>query len=778
MKILIVDKDPAVARELASRVAALGVGECHPAGSAEEAVDILHRVKGLDLLVTDVVMEGTDGFTLREAMAGGFPALKTIFMSEYDLSDYADRVGGMPVLAKPVGEEALEAAVRDTVGDVAAAVPVAAPKVAAAAPKAVASTPKVVAASASPVTPAPKVAAVPPVPKAVPAAPKAVPVASNHPMPAPKAVAAVPKASAAPSAAPKAVPMAGNPAVAAPKVAAAAPKAVAAGAKPAAAVREHALPPDELVGTTVGNYAIEAKIDENANGGIYRAVQTNMARKVRFYSLSAANAADPARIKRFLSNASVKANVKHPSVLAVFEAGEGNGTYFYACEFVPSRSLEEIAAAGGKIEPGTALAVLERTADVMAYFGREKIQHNRLKPSLVLLDAKQSPRIANIAAHDPDTTPAVADEMRELAQWLAPIVPDQPHAPAVRGLLGQVGEGSIPSWPALAQAAKEAMPKAAPKDAYKLEARERAAIKSLEEAKKRQQRNMIVTMATSLTLLLLSFVAVWYFIFREPPVKNFNTMIEIPAGEFIYQDGEKVNLPAFWIDEYEVTIGEYAKFLEWAQANPGKLKELEHPDMPAGKSHVPVDWADQDLQGGLMNGYYSRARKWRKYKAAALDVNSPVFALDWFDAYTFAEWKGRRLPTEQEWEKAARGTDGRIYPWGNELDPKLVSSGADRDVDPEKGGDIDGYRAWSPVDAIGGDVSPYGVKGMAGNVSEWTGTWAPHPEFGDKVPVIRGGNWFNPDVDVRRRKVIFLPFDQDVSLGFRTVSDTAPVKKE
>jgi len=752
MKILIVDKDPAVARQLAGWMTVQGMGECYSAGSAEEAVEIVHREKAIDLLVTDVVMEGTDGFSLREAMVAGFPALRTIFMSEYDLSDYADRIGEIPLLTKPVGESLFLATVRGMLGIVAPTA-VSAPKPVAVAPKVATPTPQVA-------TPTAKAAV--PVAKAAAATPQVA-------TPTAKAVVPVAKAAAA------------TPQVATPMAKAAVPvaKAAAAPAEVTAFVAaSKELPPDELVGTVIGNYEIEAKIDENANGGIYRALQTNMARKVCFYTLSAVNAADPARIKRFLSNASVKANVKHPAVLAVFEAGEGNGTYFYACEFVPSHSIEEIAESGGVIEPAAVLGILERTADVMGYFGREKILHNRLRPSLILLDAKQKPRIANIAAYEVDGSSSVVEEMRDLAQWLLPVISAHPAAQTTRDLLEQMSAGALPSWLALAQAAQAAMPKVSPKDVYKLEARERAAIKSLEEAKKRQQRNMILTTVASLTLLLLSFVVVWWFLFREPTARSFDTMVEIPAGEFIYQDGQKVNLPTFWIDEYEVTLGEYAKFLEWIAANPDKVAALEHPDMPSGKSHVPVDWADQELPTGPMPGYYTRAKRWGKYKAAALDVNSPVFGVDWYDAYAFAKWKGHRLPTEQEWEKAARGTDGRIYPWGNELDAKIVNSGADIDADPEKGGQIDGFKKWSPVDAMAKDVSSYGVKGMGGNVSEWTASMAPHPEFGDKVPVIRGGNWFNPDVDSRRRLIKLMPLEQDMSLGFRTVSDTNPSAKK
>ncbi|MFY8215716.1 MAG: SUMF1/EgtB/PvdO family nonheme iron enzyme, partial [Chthoniobacterales bacterium] len=102
-------------------------------------------------------------------------------------------------------------------------------------------------------------------------------------------------------------------------------------------------------------------------------------------------------------------------------------------------------------------------------------------------------------------------------------------------------------------------------------------------------------------------------------------------------------------------------------------------------------------------------------------------------------------------------------------------SGADANRNPDAGGEIDGYPRWSPVDAMSKDRSPYDVMGMGGNVSEWTATYAESPDLlGDKVPVIRGGNWSNSDVDTRRRLLKLMPLQQDLSLGFRTVSDTRP----
>jgi formylglycine-generating enzyme required for sulfatase activity len=296
----------------------------------------------------------------------------------------------------------------------------------------------------------------------------------------------------------------------------------------------------------------------------------------------------------------------------------------------------------------------------------------------------------------------------------------------------------------------------------------------VEETKKRQKRNMLISSAVSLTLLIVALGTVYVFLTgnKGAAVKKFDRLIEIPGGEFIYQQGEKVNLPTFYIDEHEVTIGQYAEFLDYLEKNPAEAAKFMHPKQPKGKSHVPLDWADQELATGPMMGYYNRAKKFGKFREAPLDVNSPVFGVDWFDAYAYAKWKGRRLPTEQEWEKAARGTQGFQYPWGNTEDPKRANTAADVKPNPKEGGEIDGWRKWSTVDGVKSDKSPYGVIGMAGNVGEWTGSWVEDPQMPSvEVPVIRGGNWRTMDYTLTRR-VFLMENKSDMALGFRTASDT------
>ena len=744
MKILIVDDEPGLAAGLAGWLEENGWGSPGVATTSDEAVEWINRNGRVDVLVCDVAINPADGFTLRETIQPHLPKMRTIFISGYDLSDHSARMEGCRFLAKPVSGEALDDAIRSLFE---------------------AKTPKP---SAGTVESPPKALSGPngkSAARVIAAFPRAVASAAT-----PRLV----SVSAPAKAGPKAVARSSaRPAGASPKVTARAP------GQPEWEVE---MPPDDLVGSALGSYQVEARIEHGGQGPVYRAVQTAMGRLVRLYTLDRKLAQDSAQIERFMSDASVKANVRHPYIFAVYEAGESDGVYFYSCEYVPSRSLKWSRKQGAFLDERTALQAMKVAAEVLAYFSRENIAHNFLSGDSVLLDPSNRPRVANIAAREVAGTFTLTDEMQELGRIVAGVLPETSQALGVRKLARSLAAGemrALPDWSSLLNKIASMEPRVAPEAVDKLEAQEREASRLVELAKKSQRRSLLMNSAFSLCVFGLALGFLWWFFFRPKggDVRTFNRMLEIPAGEFIYQEGQKLSLPAFFIDEYEVTIGQYAEFLSYLEQHPDEAAKFDHSDQPVGKSHVPAGWADQNFANGPMYGYYARATRWGKYQDAPLDVNCPVFGVDWFDAFAYAKWKGRRLPTEQEWEKAARGTQGFVYPWGNEPNPARANSGSDFDPNPKKGGELDGYERSSPVDAKQGDKSPFGVMGMAGNVSEWTESRDTDPRMpSQRIPVIRGGNWRNSDAGITRRALLLTDLQADEALGFRTASDTQPGK--
>ena len=181
-------------------------------------------------------------------------------------------------------------------------------------------------------------------------------------------------------------------------------------------------------------------------------------------------------------------------------------------------------------------------------------------------------------------------------------------------------------------------------------------------------------------------------------------MVYVPGGKvtlgsplaFDENPARTVTLEPFFIAMQPVTTASYAKFVE----------ETGH--------RAPKDW----IGGRPLPGRDAH----------------PVTWLSWSDAEAYVRWAGRRLPTEDEWEFAARGSDQREYPWGNEFSPERCNCR------------VSGVGGTTAVGSHPGGVSPWGCHDMAGNVWEWTASWA---DATHERRVVRGGSWGNGSMSCR-----------------------------
>jgi formylglycine-generating enzyme required for sulfatase activity len=263
-------------------------------------------------------------------------------------------------------------------------------------------------------------------------------------------------------------------------------------------------------------------------------------------------------------------------------------------------------------------------------------------------------------------------------------------------------------------------------------------------------------------------------------------MVQVPAGEFFMgspagtdglpdeQPQRRVYLSGFLIDRHEVTNEAYLKFVT---ATGHRIPENATPSSTL--------WSDKTPMAGI--------------------ERHPVVNVSWDDAVAYCRWVGKRLPTEAEWEKAARGTDERRYPWGNDWDITRgnsasywagrtieFSSGADWEafwvkgegarLAKEKG--IKGEVLTMPVGSFPQSLSPYGLHDMAGNVAEWVQDWydpnyyrsAPlsnpsGPERG-AIKSMRGGSWLKPALSLRTTDRDWGTIDSRPSgTGFRCAKD-------
>lgn len=281
------------------------------------------------------------------------------------------------------------------------------------------------------------------------------------------------------------------------------------------------------------------------------------------------------------------------------------------------------------------------------------------------------------------------------------------------------------------------------------ETRERKGKVEGTKVQRRKRLKGLFVLITFLTLQPFNIGAM-----REAPPDD---MVLIPAGKFLMGSSPKdgrvgfsvgvdelpqhtVDLKGYYIDRYEVTAKQYRKFIEATGRKP--------PGDPRFPEIYP--WA---REGGVPKEF----------------ENNPVIYVSWNDAESYCEWAGRRLPTEAEWEKAARGTDGRIWPWGNIFDSQKAN--------------VQEYKAGGTL-AVGSfpkGVSPYGVYDMAGNVAEWTADWyQAYPgsklvrsAFG-KNKVVKGGAYTLPGEPYARsasRTMARDPEKRHRSIGFRCAKD-------
>jgi formylglycine-generating enzyme len=208
--------------------------------------------------------------------------------------------------------------------------------------------------------------------------------------------------------------------------------------------------------------------------------------------------------------------------------------------------------------------------------------------------------------------------------------------------------------------------------------------------------------------------------------KDGSELALVSAGTFLYgsRTDDKIAgsdekpqqsrfLPNFYIGAYPVTNEQYKKFVD-------------------ATGHRPPDKADYSWGGGSV---------WKGNFYPKNKAKHPVICVSWDDACAYARWAGGRLPSEIEWEKAARGADGRIYPWGNDWEKNRCNNSELK------------IKGTTSVDTYQGGVSPYGCFDMVGNVLEWCSDF--YCENNQRDPkqskglnkgslrVLRGGSWFD-----------------------------------
>jgi len=477
----------------------------------------------------------------------------------------------------------------------------------------------------------------------------------------------------------------------------------------------------------------------------------------------------------FLGDVRAKAMVTHEDVASVYQALEADGQLFYTEEALNGDSLAEIAASGRGIDAMRTLQVVRAVAGTLSHFKRLELGCHGISLRHVFLPegAGQHARLANQADSKPPETGVHEKIFQGFLEELVPVIDlDAPGASDTLRWIGELQSGDL----RLDEIVRQARSRVVMVEEDSVDGE----VPAVAPGGKSLMGMNVLTASIVGVVVVAAVILAGGLVLRSgngesaPKVAEIDLvegrMISVSGGDFEHPERGSVTVEPFEIDEFEVTIHQYAEFLAALEEEPDKV--VGHPDQPAGKtSYKPDDW----------DNFYRAALSSSTYMGQPITVNMPVFNVDWWDAYAFASWLGRRLPTSLEWELAARGPEWHPYPWGEEWDPAMLNSGEDfpdpnTEVEP---GSIDGYVYWAPVDEPAGDVSPKGVRGMGGNVSEWTASEAVAADDPNlTVAVVKGGSFMRgSSFDMARDRHIAHD-ERSFDIGFRTARNNEPTDQQ
>ena len=462
------------------------------------------------------------------------------------------------------------------------------------------------------------------------------------------------------------------------------------------------LPPMRLApGTRLGVYQVEDVIGEGGMGVVYRATDTALGRTVALKCLHTNLAGDPSIRQRFVREARVLRVWSHPGAVAIHDFVEHEHLLAIVMELVPGESLaHHLARWRGRMPFEEIRGILGDVLEAMQDAHDHGVVHRDLKPDNVLVrddGGRLRPKIVDfgIAKILEGTTYTVSGALLGTCRYMAPEQVKTPSATDHRADIYSLGvtlyelvTGKPPfDGDGNHFAAMMAHVTQRPRPPSKLRRDTPPALEKLildALAKSPEDRPASCAVFRERLFEAIPETATSRAKPSSAPLPETLTdtfgqeLVLVPAGPFAMGSSRReIVLAAFYIDRTPVTNEQFHAFVKatgYAPDDDGSARFLQH----------------------FRNGKPPRGEE-----------KHPVTYVSWTDAKAYAAWAGKRLPTEAEWEKAARGTDGRKYPWGKaDPTPSHASFGNQK-------------RGPVPVGSFPDGVSPYGVHDMAGNVWEW-----------------------------------------------------------
>jgi serine/threonine-protein kinase len=506
-----------------------------------------------------------------------------------------------------------------------------------------------------------------------------------------------------------------------------------------------------------GRYKIEAPIAQGGMSVVYRALDPNLRRTVAVKLIHSHLSSNPEFVRRFEQEAAAVAQLRHPNIIQVYDFDHDEDVYFMVLEYVPGYTLQARLKAlnetGQRLATAEAMELMATICDAVEYAHQRGMIHRDLKPANVILNPAGQPILMDFGvakmlgeAHHTATGDVIGtvsymapeqargerlDEradiyslgvmLFEMATGQRPFegdsavtimmkhlnepVPDirqmNTHTPDA---LVQVIEKALAKFPAgryqstaemataLRAIARHNLPAEQPVAPTVVSRRApRPAARPAAPTAARGRRPILLLGAGAIVAALALGLLVIAPRLGGPPLPSAKGMARVDGGVYLvgrdaagdpYAPPQQVKLTEFWIDQYEVTNAQYAEFIAVTGALP------------------PANWPGGALPAG--------------------QEQHPAQGVTWEQAAGYCDWANKRLPTEAEWEVAARGPEGLLYPWGNDV----------------RAVELPGSETYA-VGEYPANRSRYGAFDMAGNVWEWVGE--PYAPASDSFRILRGG---------------------------------------
>lgn len=490
-------------------------------------------------------------------------------------------------------------------------------------------------------------------------------------------------------------------------------------------------------GQQIGDYLIGELIFKGINTRTWSATQISVQREVILCCLADNLKNDQTLRTEFLADVRTKAAVDHPLIGSVLEAISNDLHCCFALEKLHGTSLTTSHDEGASFSPLHTVRIIRNIASACLHLENQSIATLPLSPHDIFVDDKHHCRIINMAVSG-DIDPNVATRDKQLIGQLFQdlLEPGQPGSTRTGSLLDYMADlnrEETLTWQQIHDLSDEV-------ERQLTKPRDQQSIQSPTMEMRPATSSALIAKILSVVAVISIIVGTTLYVVNRKPApreRRITDMVHIPAGTYPGPDSTTVKLRDSWIDAHEVTIGEYAKFLQALTIlSEDQRTVYQHDDQPQNKiSHAPDDW----------NALHTAAMEGGTWNNLQVDLNYPVVGVDWWDAYAYAEWKGRRLPTREEWYAAC-------------------SAGSD----PSK---LTG-TSWLPVDQT--EKTTHGVHGMAGNVSEWMRKRSLDSADPSKPAryIICGSSYLRPKYGARYREWVDDRNLRRPDLGFRTFSSS------